>query len=190
MKNIVFYSLFLLSFQLLYGQLNETSILDKTDISPSVTVGTAIGNNFSGTFLAPNISQTVNSKLSLNYGAVFSNNSASYFFIDNYGNGYAMPSSSNTFYVDGTYKVNDKISVKSTIIIGQHNFDNYSKDFQNFNSNMYMMGIEYKLSENVRIQADFGVSKGFSPYSNLLNPYDRSPFNYGLQPFYSPIIGY
>jgi len=190
MKLIGFLFLFIFSYQLLFGQLKNKSFSSDTDISSSVAVGTMFGNNFSGTFLAPNINQTINSKLSLNYGAVFSRNSSSYMLIDNTGFGYAMPSGSNTFYVDGSYKLTDKVTFKSTIIVENGSFDNYGKDLQNFSSNMYSMGIEYKINDGLRIQAEIGMGKGQHPYSNLFSPYNQRPYNYGISPFYSPLFGY
>lgn len=190
MRLIGFLFLFVFMHQLLFGQLKNKSLYSDSDISSSVTVGTMFGNNFSGSYLAPNINQTINSKLSLNYGVVLSRNSSGFMLIDNSGFGYAMPSVSNTFYVDGTYKLTDKVTFKSTIVVENGNFENYGKDLQNFNSNMYMMGIEYKISDGIRIQAEIGMGKGQHPYSNLFSPYNQRPYNYGISPFYSPLLGY
>lgn len=189
MKTYLLIGLLLLS-QLGFTQLKKKSFLDKPDISSSVTVGTTLGNNYSNGFIAPNIHQTINSKLSLNYGAVLTRGSSNYVMIDNYGFGYVMPSSTNSFYVDGTYKISNKITVKSTIIVENSNYDGFETEMNNFKSNMYMMGIEYKISDAVRIQAEIGLSQGQHPYSHLLNPYYQRPFSQGISPFYSPFVGY
>jgi hypothetical protein len=190
MRGLIFLTLFIFFSQLVFGQLKNKPLLEKPNISTSVTVGATTGNLYSGTYFAPNINQTINSKLSLNYGAVFSNGSSNVMLSDSYGYSYITPSSSNTFYVDGTYRVNDRITVKSTVVVNKSNFDSPGQDMQNFNSNSYMMGIEYKLSENVRIQAEVGMGQGLNPYSNIINPYDQRPFNYGIKPFYSSLLGY
>lgn len=192
MKKISLIISFVLLFYFANAQLKVNPYLseNESDISSSVTLGSTFSNYYTGTFLAPSIHHTVNSKLSLNYGGYFSRNSTDFLMIDRYGFGYAMPSSINTFYLDGRYQVNDKITITSTIVVEKSNYNAVSKDLQNFSSNMYMMGIEYKINDKIRLQAEIGIEEGQYPYSHLFSPYNYRPFNYGIKPFYSPFVGY
>jgi hypothetical protein len=185
--------LFLTAFNYCYAQLSINPYLNSgfgSDISSSVSVGTSFGNGFTTSYIAPNIYQTIGQKLTLNYGAVLSTGSGNAFIYNDLGYGQIVPSNSNTFYVNGTYQISERLAVKSTIVVENSDYSGVGNDMNNFNSNMVMMGLEYKISDNVRLQAEIGMQQGFHPYSYLLNPNNTYYMQHGISPFYRPFVGY
>ena len=158
----------------------------------SVEVGATFGSStyygsYFGTYVAPHLSYDISPRFTLSGGISL----ASYYGIGNNGleysgmnmyPGYGMPMTS--VYVEGAYKLTDNLMVYGAVhqqidllnVPGQtQNNTNY-----NFNGTSARMGFKYKVSDNVFIQGEVGISN--QPY---YNPYFGG---YRPDPFSTPMM--
>ena len=195
MKSLVIFIVFFVSSYFAFGQyaINPYISTETKKFNTGVSVGTTFSNGSFGTYLAPSFNHQVSNKLNLNYGIVFQNNSANSMMYDYYtGYSYQSPTNSTSLYLNSEYKISNRLRFTSTVIVQNNRFggNEYQAEMNNFNANFMQMGFEYKVTENIRIQAEIGLANGMNPYSALTNPYNYNPFNKGISPFYSPFMGY
>ena len=167
---------------------NKTSFLNKDNIHTSISLGSSIGsNNYFSSYIAPNIQQQYSDRLSINYGAVLSMNSGNNLFYDGYSNSvFISPNSTKSFYVDGAYRLSNKMQIHSKVLLQTNNYNSQGFN-ENINSNYMQIGLEYNFSNNFKIQAEIGMGNGMHPYRNMVNPYAN---DFGISPFYNSLFGY
>ncbi len=164
----------------------------------NVEVGATFGGspyygNYFGTYLAPNLSYDFTPRFTLRGGISLAN----YYSIGNTpeyaGMGFGRPMSS--IYVEGEYRLTDNLSVYGAVHqqIDLLNFPDQSRDNTNFNFNgtSARMGFKYKVSENVFIQGEVGISNRPYMYNPYFGGYQPDPFaspmmNRGHNPFNDP----
>lgn len=85
-----------------------------------------------------------------------------------------------------SYSLTPRLNINAAAMLGNTQF-NYSSDKsfnQSFNSKNFMVGMDYKISNNTRIGVGFQVSQGMYPLSNQ-NGFSQfgQPFSPGISPF-------
>ncbi|MCD4665887.1 MAG: hypothetical protein K8R68_11510 [Bacteroidales bacterium] len=150
------------------------------------------GNNY-GAYLAPHISYPISPKFSINAGAILSSTYGNLYYEPVYGGahlGYPGNFNRTFIYVEGAYQLNEKVTLTGAVY-KEINFLNNSKTTMSTNNYDYqgmIMGIDYKLGENVYIRGQVEFSNGANPYRNrsYFNPgnsFSPSPFNGFHDPF-------
>ncbi len=158
----------------------------------SVEVGATFGGSayygsYFGTYIAPRLSYDFTPRFTLSGGISLANyygigNSTPEFGGMNMYNGYGMPVSS--VFIEGSYRLTDNLAVYGAVhqqidllnMPGQtQNNSNY-----NFNGTSVRMGFKYKVSDNVFIQGEVGISNRprYNPYFGGYQP----------DPFASPMM--
>jgi hypothetical protein len=179
-----------------------TMVEKKQGFKPDVSV--SLGSSFSswapgynsfGTWVMPEFTFPVNKKFAIRAGIGYSNT-----FYSTPGNEGTIFSQNNAqfghVYVSGMYRVNDKLTITGTayksfeIAPPQNQVNPRAIDFSNEG---IMMNLDYKVSENMRINATFSYQK-YHPYGNFMNPgggfYGQpSPFGGQTSPFYNSGFG-
>jgi len=136
---------------------------------------TTFGNNFTGfqSFIAPEISMPVSKKTEVSFGMSYTsmqfrsgNENTTYSGNNNYG----------SVYVSGTYHVNDKFSVKATgyktFLLNPGNFNNENQNsYLDFSNQGAIVDLEYRITENFRINASFQYHEQNNPNFFYGNPY-------------------
>lgn len=161
----------------------------KPDVS--VTLSTSFstfgpGYNTFGTFISPEISFPVYKKFSvqvgLGYSSLFFNRPGENMFGTN-------PSQYGSFYVSGTYQVNEKLSIRGTayktFLLNpappEGKLNPHALDFSNQG---VILDMNYKVNDHFQINASFEYRKQNYPafYNNGMGGYGNdqgSPFIYG-----------
>ncbi len=162
-----------------------------------MTAGPA-GNMFTNT-IAPRLNWDVSNDLQLNIGTIFtsarSGTMQGMLLLDQpmAGGEQILPGTgghffSTTVYAFGTYQVSPRLSLTGGTWVERTNYDLQDTPFnqQGFQQNPrgMMLGLDYKVSENVRFGAEVGFSKGFDPYAPV--NFHQSPFGgyHNPMPFY------
>lgn len=176
------------------SEFNEEEIADyiqekklKLNFELGSFFGTSFGaGNYFGTYVAPHISYPVSKKFSLNAGvritSIFggSGNESGYY------NPYGYPGGNMTssfVYVEGVYQVNDRLTV-SGAAYKEFNLMNSSSTIDNrydFDSKGFIMGVDYRIGDNVFIHGSIEVSDG--PTYNRMNPFSSPSRGFGSSPF-------
>lgn len=162
----------------------------KPDVS--VTLGTSFtsfgeGFNAFGTYIMPEVTMPVSKKFSIRAGLGYSSmfistpeNTGSIFGQNNVQYG--------TVYVSGLYQVNPKLSIAGTAF---KTFDVAPKNNEispralDFSNEGLMIDVEYKVSDQFRINAGFSYQKR-NPYNYFYNP---GGFNMHPSPFQNTGFG-
>ena len=168
----------------------------------NVEVGATFGGSsyygsYFGTYIAPRLSYDFTSRFTLSGGVML----ASYYGIGNNGpeyagmnmyNGYGMPVSS--VFIEGSYRLTDNLAVYGAVHqqIDLLNFPSQGQNNTNYNFNgtSVRMGFKYKVSDNVFIQGEVGISNQprYNPYFGGFqpDPFATPGMNRGHDPFNSP----
>lgn len=172
-----------------YSDLNKDTRQGHSFIKYSLDVGTTFtGMNGYGSlgssYLSPSVRYRVSPKIELELGGAIMYNFVSGSPVSNMGD---SPSSGNNFtsylfYTKGNYQVNEKLNINGAFVKSIANdalFYQYpyqvNPDFES-----YSLGLNYKLSDAIRIGAHFNFSNGINPY------YYSSPLNRRISGFHSP----
>jgi len=150
--------------------------------------GTGFGSeSYMGTYVSPHISYPVSKKFSLNAGAritsSFGGTGYEPAFYSPYG--YSSGNMTRSFvYVEGVYQVNSRLTV-SGAAYKEFNLMNSPATVDNrynFDSKGFIMGVDYRIGENVFIHGSIEISDG--PGYNRMNPFS-SPggSGFGFSPF-------
>ncbi len=204
MKNVLIILLFLSSL-LVTGQSEPGSVsmvknnINAEEIEPYLTkkltlnleAGTVFGigghGNYAGTYIAPHLSYPLNERLQLSGGVLLTGFStilhpdARYYGYSLYENGWRTKS---FVYAEGAYRLNEKLMITGTAYHEVNGFrgkqlQNQGKDF---NTKGLIMGIDYKIGENVFIRGQVEVSNGNGIYGH--DPF----FNPGAGRVYDPFF--
>lgn len=161
-------------------------VLNESKPSYSFEIGSSFssyGGGFTSSYISPTVSFMATERLHIVAGGKFSYanfNAAPNFYdqVGNTGDNQQMGNPTEAFAY-GMYQVNSKITVYGMGSFGKNQI--YISPFQQgFGKADYQhlsFGMDYKVSDRLRIGASFGVTNGpafgFSPYSN----YTSQPFN-------------
>ncbi len=206
MKNIYIAIVFVLTCNWVYSQeeenifkgqklsLDTVNIDEKKELPAKLSTSFNSGVSFMSlgqygsvfsTFVNPNLNYRVSPKFSLSTGVFITNNNFNLKDVpggeDNFGNNSIF---SNYVYAQGTYKINNNLTVSGAVItevgnLDQQKYVNPSLSSTNFKSTI--IGFSYKFSNNARIDAVFNFQEGRNPfgYENRISPYNShySPYN-------------
>lgn len=167
--------------------------INKKKIGFQMEVGTSFGTAFGGgnfmtTYVAPHISYRVSPKFSINAGAIIAQGMGSFYSETKpYGlYGYSTPMYPRSFvYIEGDYKVSDRLTLTGTAYKEIDVFNQNPNSSTNFDTdiNGVIMGVDYKIRENIYIRGEIELSNGRNPYRHPgMDPW-RSPFNSFNDPF-------
>lgn len=168
------------------------------DFGSRFTTAGPAGNIFTNT-IAPRLNWDVSNDLQLNVGTIFTSarsgtmQGMSLLNPHMAGGEQIHPGAgghffSTTVYAFGAYRVNPRLSLTGGTWIERTNYDLQDTQFSQHgfqqNPRGMMLGLDYKVSENVRFGAEIGFSKGFDPYSPM--NFHQSPFGgyHSPVPFY------
>jgi len=160
----------------------------KFNLELGTFLGTGFGaGNYMGTYVAPHVSFPLSKKFSLNVGtritSTFGSPAMENGFYSPYGYG-AGNMTRSLIYVEGVYHVNSRLTV-SGAAYKEFNLLNSTSpldDRYNFDSKGFIMGIDYKIGENVFIHGSIEVSDG--PGYNRMNPFSSPSRGFGSSPIH------
>lgn len=148
---------------------------------------TSFGNQFNGfsTWVAPEVGMPVSKKVEVSFGMAYT----SMHF--NTSIDYPVQSQTNNYgsmYVSGTYHVNNKLSVRATgyktFLLNPENFNNENQNsYLDFSNQGAILDLEYKITDNFRINASFQYHEQNNPNYFYTNPYGG---NGGFNSFSNP----
>lgn len=163
--------------------------LDRSSM-PRMRYSLNLGTSFSGgsmygnilqSWVAPELSYKVSNNLDLSFGVMFSNNympNASSFVG---GNELESASSwlTTSFYVSGTYYVNEDLIVSGTIMKSIDQTPSWAKNsYMDRNYESLSFSMNYRLSDAVHLGLDLNINRGNNPwYMNPARPYGPDPFS-------------
>jgi len=169
---------------------NTTNTKQNNSFKPDISVSLSSsftsfgpGINTFGTSIFPSISFPVSNKFSLSTGIGYSS-----LFIGNSSPFNSQLSNYGHVFISGAYELNEKITIRGT---GYKTFLlnpptpklESSSPYLDFSSQGVIMDVEYKVTDNVRINVGFEYRQQnypiFSPGMNPINPiiYNASPFS-------------
>lgn len=175
---------------------SETPSLQSTEktegFKPDVKVslGTSFtsfapGFNTFGTYIAPEVSMPVSKKVEMSFGMAYS----SMFYSSPGQSGFSSPNNYGSIYVSGTYHVNEKISIRGTgyktFLLNPSNFsENNNSSYFDFSSQGAILDLEYRVTDNFRINASFHYREQNYPdyyFGNPMNSFGSpNSFNSGF----------
>ncbi len=125
----------------------------------------AYGSLF-GTYVAPHIGLQISDRFRLQTGGTFSWSSVTEQAAEGLPNTGALPSN---IYVSGSYLVNPKVIISGTIfkefsLLSNNPDEKVHPRAFSYDRDGFIIGASYRPTENMRIEARFGYSRGDSPY--------------------------
>ncbi len=167
----------------------------------SPSFGMSLGSSFSSGFngggmfsqsIAPHLQWSPGQRWELVVGTIFSSsqmNGINSFspLLNSQAGAQAMPQRmfSNTVYASGAYQVNNKLTLTGSTWLEHNNMPQGFEAQMNpmafgGNGKGMMIGLDYRLNENLRFGAEVRMSSGFNPYSpSFFNPGRNSVFQPG-----------
>lgn len=126
-------------------------------------------------YVAPHVQYPLNQKLSLTGGVLFETGKMVCPVFSDDAFGYELLPMTRVFlYAGGTYKLNEKTTVNSTvykqIVDVPRKKENNNSAQSDFNSQGMSMRIDYKLTKNITIGAQFSVESSHNPWFNGMYP--------------------
>ena len=147
------------------------------------TTSSGYGSGFT-TFVSPRVTYPFTSRFRINAGVTYINTTLygvrSYFPVSGEQT-FNGNFSSILIYGSGEYLFNDRLSISGTVYksFPLYNDLNKSYPYGNYNPEGAFMKVDYRIFDNVHIEAGFGYSKGINPYYN-------NPFSNSYSPFPDP----
>ncbi len=159
----------------------------KKKIELGTFFGTGFGSgNYFGTYVAPHISYPLSKRFTLNAGARITNTFGSSGYESGFYGPYGYPAGNFTrsfVYVEGVYQVNSRLTV-SGAAYKEFNLLNPPSPLDNrynFDSKGFIMGVDYRIGENIFIHGSIEVSDGPGYYRT--NPFSFPGSGFGSSPF-------
>lgn len=160
----------------------------KLNLELGTFFGTGFGSgNYMGTFVSPHLSYPINKRFTLNAGAritsTFGGSGYEQSFYSPYG--YSSGNMTRSFvYVEGVYQVNSRLTVSGAAYkeFNLMNSPSSIDDRYNFDSKGFIMGVDYRIGENIFIHGSIEVSDG--PGYNRMDPFSSPGRGYGSSPFH------
>lgn len=181
----------------MFGNTHNNSFLNnsKPQISASLTTSfTSFGQGFNsfGTSFLPQVTFPVSNKFSLSTGVGYST-----FFSGN-GNESLFHSNQSNYghvFVSGNYFVNEKITLRGTayktFMLGPQNPSAEGLSNYDFSSQGIMMDVEYKVTDNFRINVGFEYRQQDYPiYGPGMNYHSPHMNNFAPFPVFNPNPGF
>lgn len=171
-----------------------SDIINKQKIRVNIEVGTTFGTTFGngsyfGTYISPHLTIPVSKRFSLRTGGYFlnsqainSNNESSFY---NPYNPFSNGLTRTFVYVEGAYRLTENLTITGAVY---KEFNVFNKKPAGVNYGDYdyegvIMGVDYKIGENVFIRGQVEFSNGNSPYnrsSGFGHPGQMDPFRPGF----------
>ncbi|MFN3554997.1 MAG: hypothetical protein ACK4VN_03430 [Bacteroidales bacterium] len=172
----------------------EHSLLNSENeiFSSRPTLGMQLGSSFSTGFggysvfsqsLSPHMNWQANRNFSLTVGSHFTTANMGGNFPAMGASAGLMPDRlfSTTLYAFGSYQLNPRLTLTGGAWTEQNNFNAMFQPQMNpqafdMNARGMMMGMDYRITDNLRFGAEINISRGYNPFL---------PYGYGSQPFHS-----
>ncbi|MEZ5198276.1 MAG: hypothetical protein R2764_18375 [Bacteroidales bacterium] len=175
---------------------NEEEIqkfIEEKKVGFQLEVGTSFGTGFGGgsymtTYVAPHLSYKLSPKFTISGGAIVAKGAGN-FYTEPLNNGiysYYSPFYPRSFvYIEGAYHVNERLTLSGTAYKEVDVFNQYSNTNNRLDGdiNGVIMGVDYKLRENVYIRGQIEISNGRNPYHHRGLGSWHSPFDSSDDPF-------
>ena len=151
-----FLLLFIFASVNLYSQNKNDSLQNK--LSVSVEMGTSIGNfnnsPFFTNYVIPSFHYPIGSRFSMRAGMLYSQSMyANNLGVINFSEPTNHLSVRSYVYTQGSYQVNDRLTIRADVIYGNNNFN--SNYMNNFSSYSYSVGADFIISKNFVIGVQF-----------------------------------
>ncbi len=164
--------------------------------SSTPDLGLELGSSFSTGFggslftqsIAPNLRFSNNQNFSLILGSVISTSNTGSMMSGVGPNVSAMPDRfmSTTIYALGAYSVNPRFTITGGTWVERNNFNMMQNQMNpqafDLNARGMMLGMDYKITENLRFGAEISVSNGYNPFSPM--NYNRNSLFHNPNPFH------
>ncbi len=150
------------------------------------TFSTGFGGSMFTQSFAPHLQFRPGQNFSLMVGTIFSTSNISGvapMFMN--VSGAEMPDRflSNTMYAFGAYQLNPRLTITGGAWTEQNNFNMMHNQMNpqafDMNARGMMMGMDLRITENLRFGAEVSFSRGHNPF----NPYSRGAGHYSSNPF-------
>ena len=160
-----------------YRQTDKLSLQDiQTKKKPkfNISFGTNFASNFGGanyfgTFVSPHISYPVSNRFTLRVGGTFTSPLGGTFnepYANSFTNYYVGNLNRSFVYAEGAYQLNERVmltgAVYKEIDLTRNPFPN--NQAVSYDNKGMILGIDYKLGENVFIRGQVEISNGQNPY--------------------------
>ncbi|TVQ92258.1 MAG: hypothetical protein EA393_03635 [Bacteroidetes bacterium] len=151
------------------------------------TFSTGFGGNMFTQSFAPHLQFQPGQNFSLIVGTIFSTSNisgGSPMFMN--ASGAEIPNRflSNTVYAFGAYQINPRLTITGGAWTEQNNFNMMHNQMNpqafDMNARGMMMGMDLRITENLRFGAQVSISRGYNPF----NPYSRGFGQYNNNPFH------
>lgn len=164
--------------------INEKKVGFQLEVGTSF--GTAFGTgSYMTTYVAPHISYKISPKFTLSGGAILAQGVGN-FYSEPVTSGYygnTSPFYPRSFvYIEGAYHVSDRLTLSGTAYKEIDVFNVHSNTANNFDGdiNGLIMGVDYKLRENIYIRGQIEISNGRNPYGHRgMDPWRRPGGSFG-----------
>ena len=161
---------------------NEVGFQANESFKPDVKV--TLGSSFTsfgpgqstfGTFIAPEISMPVAKKFDISVGMAYTSLFHSGYGESSFG---GTNSQYGSIYISGTYHINEKFSVRGTgyktFLLNPSNFsENNANNYLDFSNQGVILDLEYRVTDNFRINASFEYREQNYPDYYFGNPYNQ-----------------
>jgi hypothetical protein len=151
------------------------------------TFTTGFGGNMFTQSFAPHLQFRPGQNFSLTVGTVFSTSNFSGgtpMFMNVSGAGMPDRFLSNTVYALGAYQVNPRLTITGGAWTEQNNLNMMQNQMNpqafDLNARGMMMGMDLRITENLRFGAEVSISRGYNPF----NPYSSGAGYYNPNPFH------
>lgn len=173
--------------ELLDGEYTLFSSRPALGMQMGSTFSTGFGGSLFTQSFGPHLQFQPGQNFSLVVGTIFSTSNisgGSPMFMN--VSGTEMPNRflSNTVYAFGAYQVNPRLTITGGAWTEQNNFSMMHNQMNHqafdINARGMMMGMDLKITENLRFGAEISVSRGqnpFNPYSGGFGGYNSNPFH-------------
>ncbi len=154
----------------------------KVNMELGTFFGTGLGTgNYLGTYISPNFSYRLSPGFTLNTGARITSTFGNPVYEPGFFSPYGYPAANFTrsfVYVEGIYQVNSRLTISGAAYKEFNLFNPPSPidNRYNFDSKGFIMGVDYRIGDNIFIHGSIEVSDG--------------PGYYRANPFLSPSHGF
>jgi len=169
-----------------FDEEETANYIEQNKLKFRAEVGTFFGTGFGsdyyfGTYVSPHLSYRLSPRFTLSAGATLATSFINTFDESGYyGYGYPGYNYPRSFvYAKGSYQMNDRLIISGTVYKEVNLFKNQDPVYNGFDTDVkgIIMGVDYKLGENVFIRGQIEVSDGYRPYGGY--PYSGQGFRPG-----------
>ncbi|GEM_PF-737240 len=176
---------------------NNKEKLNNSKMNFRMSIGTGISSisgmgTCSNSYLAPSIDYKLNNNLNFHFSGIFMSNNM--FNENNFNSNNLFNQQTNNWGISGSgnYKLGGKTNIIGSGVYynnSQSVFDQQYLNSLNQNYSAVAVGVNYKITENVHINAQVRFSNGINPYysNSMFNRFNNT-YNNSFDNMYSPFF--